>query len=44
MYIRIEFEDVASAKTKETQELLFSIPNGMFLTSLNAHRLSSKEM
>ena len=44
MYIRIEFEDVESVKTKETQELFFSIPNGMFLTSSNAHMLSSKEM
>ena len=44
MYIRIEFEDIGSAKTKETQELFFGIPNGTFLTSLNAHMLSSKEM
>lgn len=44
MYIRIEFEDISSAKTKETQELFFSIPNGMFLTSSNAHMLSSKEI
>jgi hypothetical protein len=44
MYIRIEFEDIGSAKTKETQGLFFGIPNGMFLTSLNAHMLSSKEM
>jgi hypothetical protein len=44
MYIRIEFEDVGSAKTKETQELFFGIPNGMFLTSSNAHMLSSKEI
>jgi hypothetical protein len=44
MYIRIEFEDVESAKTKETQALFFGIPNGMFLTSTNAHMLSSKEI
>lgn len=44
MYIRIEFEDVGSAKTQETQELFFSSPTGMFLTSSNAHRISSKEM
>ena len=44
MYIRIEFEDVGSAKTQETQQLFFGIPNGMFLTSSNARRLSSKEM
>lgn len=44
MYIRIEFENVESAKTKETQELFFGIPNGMFLTSSNAHMLSSKEI
>jgi hypothetical protein len=44
MYIRIEFENVESAKTKETQQLFFSIPNGMFLSSSNAHMLSSKEI
>ncbi len=44
MYIRIEFENVESDKTKETQELFFGIPNGMFLTSSNAHMLSSKEI
>ena len=44
MYIRIEFEDVESNKTKETQYLFFGSPNGMFLTSSNAHMLSSKEM
>lgn len=44
MYIRIEFEDVGSAKTRETQSLFFSSPNGMFLTSLNAHMFHPKEM
>ncbi len=44
MYIRIEFEDVESIKTKETQNLFFGSPNGMFLTSSNAHMLSSKEI
>ena len=44
MYIRIEFEDAGSYKTKETQALIFSSPNGMFLTSSNARMLSSKEM
>ena len=44
MYIRIEFENVGSAKTNETQHLFFSIPNGMFLTSSKAFMLSSKEM
>jgi hypothetical protein len=44
MYIRIEFENLESDKTKETQYLFFGIPNGMFLTSSNAHMLSSKEM
>lgn len=39
MYIRIEFEDVESAKTKETRELFCSSPNGMFLTSSNAHMI-----
>lgn len=44
MYIRIEFEDVGNTKTKETQELFFSSPNGTCLTSSNAHWLSSKEI
>jgi hypothetical protein len=44
MYIRIEFENIGSAKTKETQGLFFGSPNGMFLTSSNAHMLSSMEM
>ena len=39
MYIRIEFDDIESVKTKETQELFCSIPNGMFLTSSNAHMI-----
>ena len=44
MYIRIEFDDIESAKTKETQELFCSIPNGMFLTSSNAHMIYLDEM
>jgi hypothetical protein len=44
MYIRIEFKDIASDKTKETQQLFFSIPNGMFLSSTNAHAISSNEI
>ncbi len=44
MYIRIEFEDLESTKTQETQELFFSIPNGTCLTSSNAYRLSRKKM
>lgn len=43
MYIRIEFEDIESDKTKETQKLFFSIPNGMFLSSLNSHMLSAQK-
>lgn len=41
MYIRIEFGDIENYKTKETKELFFSSPNGMFLTSLNAHSICS---
>ena len=44
MYIRIEFKDITSDKTKETQQLFFGIPNGMFLSSKNAHAISSNEM
>ena len=44
MYIRIEFEDVDSAKTKDTQQLFFSVPNGMFLSSSNAYMISSDEI
>ena len=44
MYIRIEFTDVESDKTTETQELLFSTPNGMFLSSSRAQMISSKEI
>jgi len=44
MYIRIEFEDIESDKTKETQQLFAGIPNGMFLSSTNAHAISSKEI
>ena len=44
MYIRIEFNDIDSPKTKETQQIFFSSPNGMFLSSLNAHMISSKEL
>ena len=43
MYIRIEFKDIISDKTKETQQLFFSIPNGMFLSSTNAYPISSQE-
>ena len=44
MYIRIEFEKVGSAKTEETQQLFFGSPNGMFLSSSNAHMITSKEI
>lgn len=44
MYIRIEFEDIENHKTKETQELFSSRPNGMFLRSSNAHRICTKEI
>jgi len=44
MYIRIEFDDIENYKTKETKELFFSSPNGMFLTSLNAHSICSKAL
>jgi len=44
MYIRIEFKDITSDKTKETQQLFFGIPNGMFLSSTNAHPISQNEM
>jgi hypothetical protein len=44
MYIRITFEDLTSEKTKETQELFTSSPNGMCLCSSNAHAICSKEM
>jgi hypothetical protein len=44
MYIRIGFKDIESDKTKETQQLFFSIPNGMFLSSTNAHPISPNEM
>ncbi len=44
MYIRIEFENVGSTKTNETQYLFSSSPNGMFLTSSKAYKLQSKEM
>ena len=43
MYIRIGFKDIESDKTKETQQLFFSIPNGMFLSSTNAHPISPQE-
>ena len=43
MYIRIEYKDIESDKTKETQQLFFSIPNGMFLSSTNAHAISPRE-
>jgi hypothetical protein len=44
MYIRIECKDIESDKTKETQQLFFGIPNGMFLSSTNAYAISSNEM
>jgi hypothetical protein len=44
MYIRIEFENIGSAETTNTQEILFGSPNGMFLTSSNAFMISSKEI
>lgn len=44
MHIRIEFENLGSNKTEETRQLFFNSPNGMFLSSLNAHALSSKEI
>jgi hypothetical protein len=44
MYIRIEFDNVDSANTKETQELLFSSSNGTFLASTHAYMISFKEM
>jgi hypothetical protein len=44
MYIRIEFKDTENDETKKTQRLFFSTPNGMFLSSLHAQMLSSKEM
>ena len=44
MYIRIEFENVESDKTKETQCIFLGNPSGTCLTSSNAYRLSSKEL
>ena len=44
MYIRIEFKDIESDKTIETQELFFGDPNGMFLTSSKAQMVSPKEI
>lgn len=44
MYIRIEFKDVESEKTKETQELFFGSPNGMFLTSKNAQMIYPQKL
>ncbi len=44
MYIRVEFENIESDATKETQHLFFGSPNGMFLTSYKARLLSSKEI
>lgn len=44
MYILIKFEDINSKKTKETQELFFSNPNGTFLSSSYAQMISSDEM
>ncbi len=44
MYIRIEFENIGSDETTDTQEILFGSPNGMFLSSSNAFRVSSKKI
>lgn len=44
MIIRIKFYDVESDKTKETQEMLFSSPNGTFLTSSKSFMLTSNEI
>ena len=44
MYIRIEFEDVESDKTKDTQCLLLGSPSGTCLSSSNSRRLFSKEI
>lgn len=44
MYIRIQFENLESEKTKETQDELFGSPNGMFLTSSYAFMITTKEM
>jgi len=44
MYIRIEFKDVESDKTKETQFLFLGSPSGTCLSSSNARMLSSKEI
>lgn len=44
MYIRIEFKDVESDNTRDTQCLFFGSPSGTCLSSLNACRLSSKEI
>ena len=44
MYIRIEFNDIESLKTKETLQIFFSCPNGMFLTSSKAYLISSNEI
>ena len=44
MYIRIKLKDIESDKTKDTLQLFFSIPNGMFLSSLKAYPISSVEI
>jgi hypothetical protein len=44
MYIRIEFKDIESDKTKNTQQLFCSSPNGMFLGSYHAQIISSRNI
>lgn len=44
MFIRIKFDNIESAETKETQQLFFGIPSGTCLSSSNAHQLSSKQI
>jgi hypothetical protein len=44
MYIRIEFENIENYSTKKTRQLFFSCPNGLFLTSSNAHLIYSNEI
>jgi hypothetical protein len=44
MYIRIEFKDIESDKTTETQRVFFSCPNGMFLSSYNSQMIFSRNL
>lgn len=44
MYIRIEFENMESDATQSTRNTFFGTPNGMCLSSQNAHILSSNEL